>query len=356
MKQRKTSNILLSLMVASLLIFSAPVSSFAAEYEWTLSQPWTRPIANEVINKFAEDIKKATDGRIEVKVYADGLLGNHDETFHGVQDGSITMGMVAPYVNLVPGGILNWMPWTISSWEAAEIAFAPVDGPLSKITETAYNEVGMHTLFHISQGAYGLGNIVRPLRKKEDFKNLKMRVSGSTSFVRALQNMGEGTGMTVVTLPWSDLYSALSRGVVDGNWTMWPSLVDERHYEVLKYYSDLNFGWDNNSIVINKDIWEKLPEDLQSIVSKISAEAQAYSNKLHREAESGYIAKVKDSDCEVVVLTDEERAAFRKDSNMPAVWKELCDPWLEKHFPGQNMSEKIQQQLVDIEQKVLSTK
>ena len=144
--------------------------------------------------------------------------------------------------------------------------------------------------------------------------------------------------------------------MVDGNWTMWPSLVDERHYEVLKYYSDLNFGWDNNSIVINKDIWEKLPKDLQAIVSKVSAECQAYSNKLHRESESTYIAKVKDSDCEIVVLTDEERAAFRKDSNMPAVWKELCEPWLEKHFPGQNKSEEIQKQLADIEQKVLSAK
>jgi TRAP-type C4-dicarboxylate transport system substrate-binding protein len=354
MKQLKTINILLSLVAATILTFSTPLSGFAAEHEWTFSQPWTRPIANEVIKKFAEEVQTATDGRIEIKVYYDGLLGSHDETFHGVQDGSITMAVISPYVHLVPGGILNWMPWTISSWEAAEMAFDPEDGPLFKITEVAYNEVGMQTLFHIGQGAYGLGNTVRPLRKKEDFKNLKMRVSGSTSFVRALQNMGEGTGMTVVTLPWADLYSALSRGVVDGNWTMWPSLVDERHYEVLKYYSDLNFGWDNQSVVINKDIWGELPKDLQDIVKKVAADNQAYSNKLHRESEAQYIAKVEESDCEIVWLTDEERAAFRKDSNMPAVWKELCEPWLEKHFPGQNMSEKLQKQLADIEEKTLS--
>jgi len=353
-KQSTKTNMLMTLMAAAILIFSTPIFSFAAEYEWTFSQPWVRPIGNKVIKKFAEDVKKATDGRIEIKVYYDGLLGSHDETFHGIQDGSITMGVLSPYVNLIPGGILNWMPWTISSWEAAEIAFDPKDGPLFKIMEVAYNEVGMHTLFHIAQGAYGLGNIVRPLRKKEDFKNLKMRVSGSTSFVRALQNMGKGTGMTVVTLPWADLYSALSRGVVDGNWTMWPSLVDERHYEVLKYYSDLNFGWDNQNVAINKNIWEKLPKDLQEIVNKVSVESQAYSNKLHRESESQYIAKVEESDCKIIWLTDEERAAFRRDSNMPAVWKELCDPWLEKHFPGQNMSEKLQKQLEDIENKVLS--
>ena len=162
--------------------------------------------------------------------------------------------------------------------------------------------------------------------------------------------------MTVVTLPWADLYNALSRGVVDGNWTMWPSLVDERHYEVLKYYTDFNFGWDNQNVAINKDTWDKIPADLKEKIEKVAVECQAYSNKLHRESESDYIKKVDESDCEIVGLTDEERAAFRKDSNMPAVWKELCDPWLEKHFPGQNMSENLQKQLDDIEQKVLSQK
>ena len=194
MEHSRRSKLFMSLMIASIFILSVPILSAAAEYEWTFSQPWTRPIANKVIKKFAEDVKKATDSKVEIKVYYDGLLGSHDETFHGVQDGSITMGILSPYVHLVPGGILNWMPWTISSWEAAEMAFDHNAGPLYKISEVAYNEVGMHVLFHVGQGAYGIGNTVRPIRKKEDFKNLKMRVSGSTSFVRTLQNMGEGTG------------------------------------------------------------------------------------------------------------------------------------------------------------------
>jgi len=356
MRYSKKNNVFVSLVMASIFMLSVPVMSFAAEYEWTFSVPWTRPIANKVIEKFAEDVNKATGGQVEIKVYLDGLLGNHDETFHGIQDGSITMGILSPYVNLVPGGILNWMPWTISSWKAAEMAFDHNDGPLYKITEEAYNEVGMHVLFHVGQGAYGIGNIVRPIRTKADFKNLKMRVSGSTSFVRALQNMGEGTGMTVVTLPWADLYSALSRGVVDGNWDMWPSLVDERHYEVLKYYSDLNFGWDNQNVAINMDVWKKLPDELKAKIEKVAVEGQAYSNKLHSESEAEYIKKVEGSGCKIVRLTDEERAAFRAESNMPEVWKELCDPWLEKHYPGQNMSEKLQKQLADIEAKVLSQK
>lgn len=337
-------------------MMSLPIQAIAAEYEWTFSQPWVRPVSNKVIKQFAEDITEYSDGRIEVKVFYDGLLGTHDESFHGVQDGSITMSVFSPYVKLIPGGILNWMPWTVSSWDAAELAFSQDGGPLYNVLEEAYNEVGMHSLFHISQGAYGIGNTVRPIRTKDDFKNLKIRVSGSTGLVRALQGMGEGTGMNLVTLPWSDIYTALSRGTIDGNWTTWPSIVDERHYEGLKYYSDFNFTWDNQNVAINKELWDELPADLKEAVTKASKKAQTYSNKLHREAEDAFIAKVKASDCEIINLTDEERAAFREDSNVPAIWVELVDPWLEKHYPGQNKSAEIQKQLADIEKKVNAAK
>lgn len=356
MQRAKKLKMLRSTLLATALCLSMLTVSFAAEHEWTFSQPWVRPVANKVIKKFAEDVNKETNGRVAIKVYYDGLLGNHDETFHGVQDGSITIGVFSPYVKLIPGGVLNWMPWTISSWEAGKMAFDPNGGPLFNVLEVAYNEVGMHTLFHIAQGPYGLGSTVRPLRTNQDFKNLKMRVSGSTGLVRALQGMGKDTGMTVVTLPWSDLYTALSRGVVDGNWTMWPSLVDERHYEVLKYYSDVNFAWDNQNVAINKELWDKLPKDLQEIVSRVAADSQVYSDKLHREVEADYVEKVKASDCEIVWLTEEERAALRQASNVPAIWKELCEPWLEKKFPGQDMSTKLQKQLDDIEKKALTQK
>ncbi|WP_461209877.1 TRAP transporter substrate-binding protein [Desulfocurvus sp. DL9XJH121] len=354
MKARKWIS---ALAGALLLAVVAVAPASAAEYEWTFSQPWVRPQANKAYQYFVDKTKEYTNGRVEIKLYVDGLLGNHDETFHGVQDGSITIGTFSPYVSLVPGGMLNWMPWTISSWEEAELAFSPDHGILYDIMETAYNEVGLHTLFHVSQGAYGIGNTKQAIRIPADFKNLKMRVSSSLGAVRALENMGKGTGMTLATLPWSEIYNALSRGVVDGCWDMWPSLVDERHYEVMKFYTDLNFIWDAQNIAMNKDIWDKLPADLKAAVTKAATEAQHYANEIHQKAEADYIKKVSsEPGFTLVRLTDAERDAFREAAKMDGVWKELCDPWLEKHYPGQNMRAKIQQSLADIRAKVRAKK
>ena len=356
----KTRSFWTGIVAAALLamVVAAPATAKAeAEYQWTFSQPWVRPLANQAYQYFIDKTKEYTDGRVEIKLYVDGLLGNHDETFHGVQDNSITIGTFSPYVSLIPGGVLNWMPWTISSWEEAEMAFNPDHGALYDIIELAYNEVGMHTLFHVSQGAYGIGNTVRPIRTPADFKNLKLRVSSSLGLVRALEHMGKGTGMTLTTLPWSDIYNALSRGVVDGCWSMWPSLVDERHYEVMKFYTDFNFCWDNQNVAMNKEVWDEMPDDLKAAVTKAATEAQAYANELHKKAEADFIAQLeKEPGFTIVRLTDAERDAFREASDVDPIWKELCDPWLEKHFPGQNKRAEIQQALADIRAKVRAAK
>lgn len=323
------------------------------EYKWRFAQPWVRPTNQISYELFCDLVKVYTDGRVEIKLYPDGLLGGHNESFHAVQEGSVEIGVFAPYVNLVPGGMLNWMPWTISSFDEAVLAFTPPDGILYKVMEKAYNEVGMHMLFSQSQGAYGIGNNKRHIKTPEDFENLKLRVSSSLGFVRTLENMGEGTGMTLQTIPWADLYNALSRGVVDGCWSMWPSLVEERHYEVLKYYSDLDFAWDSNNVTINMELWKSLPKDIQEAITKAARIAEEHQYELQRRAVREKIEWLSQQpDFDIYFMTNKEREAFRDKANMMEIWEDLCKPWLEKHYPGQNMTQKILDELAAIRERV----
>ena len=95
------------------LVFSVVSTSEAAqkaEYKWKLGIPWSRPAVDENLKLFCQLINEYSGGRIEVKYYPDGQLGTHDETFHAVRKGDVAMGLFAPYVNLVPGGMVNWMP------------------------------------------------------------------------------------------------------------------------------------------------------------------------------------------------------------------------------------------------------
>ncbi len=356
----KFSSLLKKVLVVALVLSLAltfAVSSVSAadkpEYKWKFAQANVRPTQAKSMKLFCDLVGVYTDGRMEIEFFENAILGNEQETFHAVQDGSIEIGNLPPYVNLVPGGMFNWMPWTISSWDEAVIAFGQPDGILYKVLEKAYNEVGMHILYTNSQGPYGLGNNVRPIKKPEDLKNLKMRVSSSLGCVMGLVNMGKGTGMTVETVAWSELYNALGRNVVDGCWSMWPSLIEERHYEVLDYYTSLDWMWDANQIAVNKEAWDALPDDLKEAVTKAAMQAEIHQYELSRRAVRKMQEQLASEESfNIYYPTSEEREMFREKADMLSVWEELCKPWLEKHYPGQNMTEKILDELDRIHEQV----
>ncbi len=286
-----------------------------------------------------------------MEFYPDGLLGSHSEIFHAVQEGSVEMGVFAPYVDIVPGGMLNWMPWTVGSYDEAAIAYAP-DGILYQIMLVAWDDVGGRLIWNPPMGLYGWGNSARPVRVPDDLTDLKMRVSASLGAVKCWENMGKGTGMTLETIPWADLYNALERGVVDGCWSLWGSLVEERHFEGLKYYIALNWCWDTCNVVMNNQIWNELPADVQDIVMKAGMMAEERDYEAHRRSDLNYKKFVTEAGLQIYYPTPEEREIWRKKSNMPAIWEELCDPWLEEHYPGQNMSQKILTELDRIREEV----
>ncbi len=359
----KFSSVLKKVLVVALVLslaLSFSASSVSAkdkpEYNWKFAQTTVRPTQAKSMQLFCDLVKAYTDGRMEIKFFENGILGSHNEIFHAVQDGSIQIANIAPYVNLVPGGMFNWMPWTISSWDEAVIAFSQPDGILYKVLEEAYNEVGMHILYTNSQGPYGLGNNVRPIKKPEDLKNLKMRVSSSLGCVMGLVNMGEGTGMTVETVAWGELYNALSRGVVDGCWSMWPSLIEERHYEVLDHYTSLDWMWDGNQISVNKEAWDALPDEMKEAITKAAKQAEIHQYELSRRAVREMQEQLaSEENFNIYYPTAEEREMFREKADMLSVWEELCKPWLDKHYPGQNMTKKMLDELDRIHEQVQKT-
>ncbi len=176
-------------------------------------------------------------------------------------------------------------------------------------------------------------------------KDNKMRVSASLGSVMAFENMGKGTGLTLETIPWADLYGALERGVVDQSWSIWPSLIEERHAEVLKYYTALDWAWDATNIVMNRDLWDSLPPDLQEVIKRASLNAEMRDFEYYRRANIQFKKQVVDLGVEIYHPTPAERAVWREKANMPAVWDELCKPWLDKHYPGQNMQQQILDEL-----------
>jgi C4-dicarboxylate-binding protein DctP len=239
----------------------------------------------------------------------------------------------------------NWMPWTVGTYEEAVIAYAPNTGILFKAMDKAYEEVGMQLLWSSPMGPYGIGNKIRPLKTPDDFKNWTFRVSASLQSVKCIENMAKGSGLTVQTIPWADIYNALDRGVVNGIWSLWGSLIEERHFEVIKYYTALDWAWDSCNVAMNRKAYQQLPQDLKDVLFKAGREAEARDYGERKKVDEEYKKKLTDSGLIIYYPTEAEREVFRKKANMPAIWDEMCKPWLDKHFPGQNMTKQMQDEL-----------
>ena len=109
--------------------------------------------------------------------------------------------------------------------------------------------------------------------------------------------------------------------------------------------------------MINKKIWDELPEDLKDAVRKAARVAEEKQFEKQKSIESEYIEKVRSlPGMTLVELTSEEREAFRKMSDMPKIWDELAKPWLEKAFPGENMQEKMLAEIERVHKEVEAAK
>jgi len=344
-EMKRVTAFALMVLVGGFLLCGDLFAAEAKPIKWRFAIPWSRPVLQKAFDSFSAKVKADTGGRLEITVFPDGLLGSHDETFKGIRQGDIEMAMLVPYANLVPGGVINFMPWTVSNYDEFELAFKSPDGILHKVMSKAYDEVNIQVLFSISGGGYGLGNNVRQIRAPSDLKNLKMRVSSSMGMVRALGNMGKGMGMTLETIPWSELYNSLSRKVIDGCWTTPNLLVAERQYEVLKYYSDIGFAWDAAQVVVSRDAWTSLSPELRDIVAKAAKAAEIDALELQKGVLAEDMKTLKERGLAVYVPSPAETEALIKVSGIDEIWQDLVTPWMDKAYPGQGMTKIVQSEL-----------
>ena len=140
-----------------------------------------------------------------------------------------------------------------------------------------------------------------------DCAGLKLRVMTSDVYLKTF----EALDAAPVSMQFSELFSALQQGAVDGQDNGLILSMDSKFNEVQGYYTDLGHVQDTSVIFISESFYQSLPEDLQQVVVQAAQEAvekerQDYADKLDQ-----YLEEMSKT-MEVTILTDEQRAAFKE--------------------------------------------
>ena len=243
-----------------------------------------------------EKLEKATNGELQFKMFAGGVLGSEKEVVEQVQIGAVQMtrvslGAVGPVVPDV--NVFN-MPFIFR--DNAHMR-AVIDGEigqeiLDKITNSEFDMVGLAWMDGGVRNLY----TKKPVRSIEDLKGMKIRVMGNPLFIDTLDAMGANG----IAMDFGELFSALQTGVVDGAENNPPSMLEQNHYRSAKYYTLTGHLILPEPIVMSKTTWNKLTPEQQVLVKKYAHEAQLEERKLWDEKNASSEKALKEAGVEFI--------------------------------------------------------
>lgn len=257
----------------------------------------------EAVVRMGKKLEEATDGRISVQMFPAMQLGGEKEMIEQAQIGALQMarisvGPVGTVVNEL--NVFN-MPFVFR--DEAHMRKV-IDGEigremLDKISSNpATKLIGLCWMDAGSRNVYSS----KPIRKPEDLTGLKIRMMGNPIFVDTMNAMG-GNG---ISMGFSELYSALQTGVVDGAENNPPTYVTHNHFQLAKYFSFTEHLIIPEILVFSRVAWEKLSKEDQDLIKKLAAEAQQEQRKLWDDMVGKSMAKLEAEGVTFVKDVDKE--------------------------------------------------
>ena len=236
------------------------------ELRFTTIVPSTHP-NYKAFEEFGAEVNKKTNGRVKISVYPPGTLNPPIETFNTVLNGLADIGAVsvgyAPQLAPLTELVTTTMMGVTSAGEAAKV-WKDLYNQMPELQKELDN---VKVLWLYSISPLSLGTKV-PVKKVEDLKGLSLRFPPGT------EELAKALGVNPVSIPASEIYTALQKGTIDG-WFSGAELLDSmRLAEYTKYLTNFNMVVGLHFVGMNKKVWESLPADVQKVFDDLSPWAE----------------------------------------------------------------------------------
>jgi TRAP-type C4-dicarboxylate transport system substrate-binding protein len=310
-------------------------SSIGAEkvYNWKWYSPYNLTIS-PTMDQLPKIIDKHTKGRVKVQLYVTG-----EHPFQGpdmpraIKSGSAQMADVLPgyCIGIDPRLGAVDLPFIADSAAEEDAMMTTV---LKSVTDKLYKDYGMVYLASIPFPGQALTGKMH-LKDWNSLKGKKIRV-----YNKVTADMITALGGSPVTLPSSEIYQALEKGVVDGALGSLYSNVKNKTFEVAKFATVTNAYGQGSSyaFVVSKAALDELPKDLQAQVLDAGKEYQAYARKVQYDDTANAAREAKEKFGATVITID---PVFRQEVRKKM--KEGCwDKWAQTFQGGPELLTEIE--------------
>jgi TRAP-type transport system periplasmic protein len=270
--------------------------------------------------EFARIVKEKTSGRIQIDVFASGQLGGHKEVIQSLQMGAIDAARTQP-AYLADAGVKSVNIYSLPYlFRDENHAWSVLDGPIGEnmLAEVAKSGSKMVGVGYYATSPRNFFFKDKKVTKLSDLKGLKLRVPEGEMY----KDMVEAFGASPTPIPFSELYSALQTGIVDGAENPVKGYINQKFHEIAKYYTFDQHQADPSIIVFSEIVWNKFSAEDQQIIKDAMAESAKYYRQLSDESTQQYM-----EDLEAAGVT------FLEVEN-PQEWQDAVQPLYEKYGAG----------------------
>jgi len=276
--------------------------------KWAHVAPLSTDKHTDSVKLIAKEIEERTNGKVKIEIYPASQLGNEREILEGVKLGTIEIATLSSGTlpGIFPEILVTSLPYLFPTRESAYNFF---DGPMgNKMADIMLQKNGIRILAWGENGVRCFSNNVRPIRKPEDFKGLKIRTMENPAHMAIVKALGG----TPCPIPFSEVYTALAQHTVDGQDNP-PSLTHSmRFYEVLKYMSLDYHVYDPLALMVKETTFKSLPVDVQQVLREEALVWKDLERKMSVAQDKRVLKYMAKQGLQIVELSPEELKAFRE--------------------------------------------
>ncbi|MDY5390639.1 TRAP transporter substrate-binding protein [Cloacibacillus porcorum] len=249
--------------------FAAGATVLKAGHSATNKEPYQLGL-----EAFGKKLKETTNGKFEVKVFPSCQLGSEKEMTEGLFLGNVDVATSATTVvtNFIPEFIVYDLPFLFNS---DEHFYKASDGAPGKFFVDACAKKGIRLLAIYDAGVRHIAS-KKPVNSMKDLKGMKIRTMQSQIHIDAFN----GFGAKATPMAFSEQFSALEQGVIDGVEASNTSCYNQQLYRPAPNWALVSWYRCVTAMMMSEKKFQSYPKDVQKAI----LEAAAYSAKVEREA------------------------------------------------------------------------
>jgi len=313
------------------LLLSTPALAEVIKLNLAWQDPQQGWGAVQALQPWLKNVEEAAKGKVKVDVFYSQTLVKGIDTWNALKSGVADMGWCihgywADMTPLAEVIILPSLPFRTGE-KGSEVLWRLYE----KFPDIQKQFKDVHVLHFWTSHPYFLITSKKQVKKVEDMKGLKIRVTGGPQFEQM-----KTLGAVPVLIPMPDVYQSLDKGVVDGMAAPWEAILSFRLYEIVKYYTIVPLCATYHSVSMNIQKWNSLPKDVQGAMMSVSGleGSKFWGRNFFDTAEEAVNEQVKKGNYQLVKFTvpPEEVERWTRVAGEP-VWKGWVNKMEGKGYP-----------------------